>query len=317
MDETRGLIEVSVVKTVSGREILRTILKESLNHLPMYVARLQHKNDDGSGFVVQLISKEVGMTGTREAMILASNLPQEMTKTTDSTTGETITQHAPIPDWAADPYDPSYKKGFLMNKSENAMFDQQFPNHPLSVLRADLELIQSSLAEKQDSQAPLTQEEAVALQSYTNTGSPSAAPTTAFVPSDEQRSKFQPIKQSRTIPVNWFFDSKEREKFEYGHKAQTMEDKWNIYCEDDVVHFHRSWTGNELFRFKLSGNRGFPTSGPDQKTSYTFGLTSFEVEQDPEIYKETDEQAIKDMLDKVLRFVLDVNLRSLDETKNE
>lgn len=154
MDETRGLIEVSVVKTNSGREILRTILKESLNHLPMYVARLQHKNDDGSGFVVQLISKEVGMTGSREAMILASNLPRELTKTTDATTGETLTQDAPIPGWAADPYDPSYTKGFLMNKSENVMFDQQFPNHPLSVLRADLESIQGSLSEKQIVQEP-------------------------------------------------------------------------------------------------------------------------------------------------------------------
>lgn len=316
LGDMAGLIEVSLVKTMAGQDLLRSIIKESVNHLPIYTSKLYYRSPDGSGFIIQLVAREKGMTGTREAMVLASNLPQEMTKTTDSATSETITQGAPIPGWAADPYDSEFKKGFLMNKSEDAMFDQQFPKHPLSVLRADLELIQNSLTEKRDSQTPFTQQEA-ALQSYTNTGSPSAAPTMAFVPSNEQRSKFQPIKQPRTISVNWFFDSKEREKFEYGHKAQTMEDKWNIYCEDNVVHFHRSWTGNELFRFKLSGNRGFPTSSPDQKPSYTFGVTSFEVEQDPEIYKETDEQAIKDMLGKVLQFVLGVSPSSLDETKSE
>jgi len=190
MDETRGLIEVSVVKTNSGREMLRTILKESLNHLPMYVARLQHKNDDGSGFVVQLISKEVGMTGTREAMILASNLPQEMTKTTDSTTGETITQGAPIPGWVADPYDPSYKKGFLMNKSENAMFDQQFPNHPLSVLRADLESIEGSLSEKQSIQESPANEDINSSQPSANVESRGDTTNTVVITTTEEADAF-------------------------------------------------------------------------------------------------------------------------------
>lgn len=190
MDESRGLIEVSVVKTVSGREMLRTILKESANHLPMYVARFQHKNDDGSGFLVQLIGKEVGMTGSREAMILASNMPQVLTKTTDASTGETLTQGAPIPDWTADPYDPSYKRGFLMNKSEDVMFDQQFPNHPLSVLRAYLESIQNSLSKKQPVQASPASEETTPQQPSATAESHDTAPNTVAITSTEEADVF-------------------------------------------------------------------------------------------------------------------------------
>ena len=38
-------------------------------------------------------------------------------------------------DWFKDPYDADYKKGTLMNKAENAEYDQLFPDHPLSLLR--------------------------------------------------------------------------------------------------------------------------------------------------------------------------------------
>lgn len=38
--------------------------------------------------------------------------------------------------WFKDPYDPDWKMGFLMNTSENRMFDDAFPEHPLSMLRS-------------------------------------------------------------------------------------------------------------------------------------------------------------------------------------
>lgn len=34
-----------------------------------------------------------------------------------------------------DPYDENYKEGFLMNVSEDESMDEQFPDHPLSMLR--------------------------------------------------------------------------------------------------------------------------------------------------------------------------------------
>ena len=39
-------------------------------------------------------------------------------------------------EWFEDPYDPDYKRGFLMNRSESPEFDSVFPSHALSVARA-------------------------------------------------------------------------------------------------------------------------------------------------------------------------------------
>ena len=37
--------------------------------------------------------------------------------------------------WFKDPYDKNYKKGILMNLSENMEYDAMFPQHPLSETR--------------------------------------------------------------------------------------------------------------------------------------------------------------------------------------
>lgn len=34
-----------------------------------------------------------------------------------------------------DPYDETYTKGFLMNAAEDEIFDEHFPDNPLTVLR--------------------------------------------------------------------------------------------------------------------------------------------------------------------------------------
>jgi hypothetical protein len=39
-----------------------------------------------------------------------------------------------------------------------------------------------------------------------------------------------------------------------------MEDRWFIFAEDDVVHFHRSWTGDEVFALRL---RRLPDGGAE------------------------------------------------------
>ena len=47
----------------------------------------------------------------------------------------------PPEDWMEDPYDKQYLKGIRMNKSENALYDSLFPNHPLSQARMFLRYI--------------------------------------------------------------------------------------------------------------------------------------------------------------------------------
>jgi ADP-ribosyl-[dinitrogen reductase] hydrolase len=151
-------------------------------------------------------------------------------------------------------------------------------------------------------QEPLTDKDKDVLKSWSNVGSPGPAPTAPFVPTEEQRQQFKPINSPKTLTVNWKLDQEAYKRLQLGHVAHEMEDKWNVYMEDGTVHFHRSWTGMELFRFTLQ---------PAENGSYT--VSQFEVEQDPERYTETDEQAIRNTLSEVLQAVLGVGLANTDQ----
>ncbi len=164
------------------------------------------------------------------------------------------------------------------------------------------------MANNDQPQESLTQDEIAALQSWSSMGSPGAAPTTPYIPSDEQRSRLQLIKQPRTIPVDWHFGLDAYHKFKYGHRAHEQEDKWNIYLEDNALLFHRSWTGNEIFRFALSPIREMHVSQDQSLQDYKhYAVTSFEVEQDPEVYKATDDQQITNELLAVLKGIFGVS----------
>lgn len=156
-------------------------------------------------------------------------------------------------------------------------------------------------------QKPLTDKDKAVLRSWSNIGSPGQAPTTPFVPSNAQKQKFQPIKIARTVNMQWVIDQETYKRLQLGHSAREMEDKWNIYMEDDTVHFHRSWTGMELFRFHVEPVLS-NTLSLDHKPTRQYIVSSFEVEQDPERYTDTDEQAIRDTLSEVMKAVLGVGL---------
>ena len=173
------------------------------------------------------------------------------------------------------------------------------------------------MADNDQPQEPLTQDETAALQSWSSIGSPGAAPTTPYIPTDEQRSRFQSIRQLRTITVDWNFDLDAYHKFKYGHQAHEQEDKWNIYLEDNILHFHRSWTGNELFRFTLVKNPEMHIGPNKELMCYKYyKVSSFEVEQDPEVYKATDEQEIKNTILQVMRVLLGVQPAEIAEKQS-
>jgi len=158
---------------------------------------------------------------------------------------------------------------------------------------------------------PLTDKDKDVLKSWSNVGSPGPAPTTPFIPNEEQRQQFKPINLPKTLEVRWILDQEAYKRLRLGHLAHEMEDKWNIYMEDDTVHFHRSWTGMELFRFTVEPALS-PALSLDQKPDEQYIVSNFEVEQDPERYTETDEQAIKSSLSEVLRAVLGVSMANTD-----
>lgn len=79
--------------------------------------------------------------------------------------------------------------------------------------------------------------------------------------------------------------SEQFETIRKGLIPQAMEDKWFIYYACDTVHFHRSWTGHEIFRVRL------------EKTGDGYAITSLQVETDPEIYVVgSDEEEIERLL---------------------
>lgn len=57
-----------------------------------------------------------------------------------------------------------------------------------------------------------------------------------------------------------------------GHRPEEMEDKWFMYCENNKLFIHRSWTGYCIYIVELSDNGKLKTI----------------VNRDPQQYKETD-----------------------------
>lgn len=86
-------------------------------------------------FVVKAQCVEAGPTGLRDAMIADRLMASGELKATD----------AGIQNWAADPYDTSISGRALMNKSEQQIYDTEFPNHPLSRARAIIDRIRKEM----------------------------------------------------------------------------------------------------------------------------------------------------------------------------
>lgn len=68
----------------------------------------------------------MGLTGVRDAAVY-----EAFQRDLKWTTAE----------WSADPYDPNYHHGILMNFSERREYDSAFPQHPLSEARAFISFV--------------------------------------------------------------------------------------------------------------------------------------------------------------------------------
>lgn len=86
-----------------------------------------------SSLVIKVQSLEQGITGMRETTVFSMCADQfEFDDATEKMIG-----------WEQDPYDPDYKSGFLPNHADQAQYDEQFPEHPLSKVRRYLREIAS------------------------------------------------------------------------------------------------------------------------------------------------------------------------------
>jgi len=76
----------------------------------------------------------------------------------------------------------------------------------------------------------------------------------AAAPDDWKR---LPFGEKAPIPYQASFNDAEYQKIAQGLLPQAMEDKWFVYLDGSDLCFHRSWTGQAIYRvaFGLSGER--------------------------------------------------------------
>lgn len=89
-------------------------------------------------FTILLQAVEVGPTGMREAMVMDRWLKKLHAK------GGDPSDH--FNGYSADPYDKDFREGHLMNYAERLEFDDEFPDHPLTVVRSKMQSIKSSIS---------------------------------------------------------------------------------------------------------------------------------------------------------------------------
>lgn len=131
LGEKQGVVEIDTGRTKGGHRYIYSIVKSDVNESEdasfVVVVYTLNLNIDFRDFTLSLVGcfQEDGMSGIRDntvLMLVADMSGKSLSEVMDS-------------GWFKDPYDPDWKIGFLMNVSENRMFDDAFPEHPLSMLR--------------------------------------------------------------------------------------------------------------------------------------------------------------------------------------
>ena len=116
IDDDQGLIEVAAGTTGAGRAYIYSILRTNLQPGSMHYALKLHLNAEGGTVGVQGGFDTTGSSSYRDSFVLTK-------------LGNTVER------WFSDPHDPYFALGNVMNYSERAEFDDDFPDHPLTLMR--------------------------------------------------------------------------------------------------------------------------------------------------------------------------------------
>ena len=134
-----GIIEVETL-TLDGCPAIRTIFKVPQQPSGMtYLGSITLPFRDFS-YVVKVQCMEYGTTGIREAVVADTLLAAGQIHIPVDGEGP-----GKVLGWSQDPYDRSVNAPLMRNRAEAEEYDWQFPDHPLSRLRAILGQVQSSL----------------------------------------------------------------------------------------------------------------------------------------------------------------------------
>ncbi len=134
-----GLIEVEF-STKDKLSFVKTIFKLPQEPSGMgYIASLTLPFKNCS-FVFKIQAVEMGITGLREAVIAEKLLLENVISIDESG----------YSNWFTDPYDKNFKSRILMNKAEQIVYDNDFPDHPLTQARQLLNQIEAGLQWKSE-----------------------------------------------------------------------------------------------------------------------------------------------------------------------
>ena len=90
------------------------------------------------------------------------------------------------------------------------------------------------------------------------------------------------------VPLDRLFSKDEAALLKLGFLPQEMQDKWFIYFEKDVLHFHRSWTGYCIYQVSLAQEHD------------ALRMTQALVNRDPEQYANIDAERDASMISEVI-----------------
>ncbi len=82
-----------------------------------------------------------------------------------------------------------------------------------------------------------------------------------------------------TVPMDLRLTDTQMATVLYGHIPEAMEDHWFMYCADNRIHYHRSWTGLCIFEATF------------EESSDGFRISSLTINQDPEQFGANPEKA--------------------------
>ncbi|MGE8553749.1 MAG: hypothetical protein ACN6OB_07405 [Chryseobacterium jejuense] len=134
-----GTIETDIIH-IHNIPCVKTIIKIPQEETGMaYIASITIPFENCS-YVVKIQTDEIGITGMRDALIL-----DRLHKV-----GEVEIDEENMKNWFEDPYDPDFKQGTLMNKSEQEKYDHEFPEHPLSIARSLIKSIAATIIFKKE-----------------------------------------------------------------------------------------------------------------------------------------------------------------------
>ena len=130
-----GIIEIDML-LASGQGVVKTIFKVPQTPSGMlYLGTLTIPFRDFS-YVIKCQYAETGVTGIRDSCVLQQMLANHELA---------FNEQGEMPGWMRDPYDEKIQSPVMMNCAEEAKYDREFPDHPLSRVRVVLDEILASL----------------------------------------------------------------------------------------------------------------------------------------------------------------------------